>query len=107
MVVLMMVVTPCGLVSVLYCKLAERLGISRKWICIACAVLAIVAAFPGYYVRFIDQSGHTSWWLSLVMAHLQQLGQITVPLAICWCYIRNKRDHDQSFLPLETSCKAA
>jgi hypothetical protein len=56
----------------------------------SCAILAVVAVKPGYYVRFTDLAGDVSWPYFL-LAHFQQLAQAIAPLAIGWWFLRSCR----------------
>jgi hypothetical protein len=101
---LLFVIVPSILAGILYCKLAERLGIGKKWMFVSCIVLAIMAMLPCWYVRIVaDASGHTSTLASLSFpflcpdwsvdySHISQLVQLVVPLAIGWWFMRRKRD---------------
>jgi len=80
-------------VSILYCKLARLLGISRRWIIVSCVVLAAMAAIPTFwYVRFSDVPGKNLWVFGIGFPpHIQQLGQCIVPLVIGWWFLRRTR----------------
>jgi hypothetical protein len=90
-VLLVAVVAPCTVVATLYCNLAMRLCMGGRWMVASCAVLAAVALVPGYYVRFADLSGHVTW-PNFLMAHLQQLAQVLMPLVIAWWFMRRRGD---------------
>lgn len=50
---LLTVVLPCILVCIFYGKLAKRLGTSRKWVLLSCAVLAMVAVTVDWQLRLV------------------------------------------------------
>jgi hypothetical protein len=99
---LIFVIIPTILAAILYCKLAKRLGIGKKWMFVSCLVLAAMAMLPCGFVRLgADAAGHVcvsgGFWipflhgLSICNLHILQLIQLTVPLAIGWWFIRRKR----------------
>ena len=56
---LIFIVVPSILIGVLYCKLAKRSGIGKKWALISCTVLAAMAMLPCWYVALgADAAGH-------------------------------------------------
>lgn len=83
---LLAVVIPSIIASILYCKLARRLGISRKWMVAPCAVLAAIALVPGFYWT------NDFWCLGLLglssPLQLQHLVQLIGPIVTCWLFMR-------------------
>jgi len=69
-----------GIVAFLYCKLARRVGMSKKWMLISCVAVA-VSMLPNHY---------DGTCLSLL-----EFCQIVVPLAVGWWFMRHGRNHDQ------------
>jgi hypothetical protein len=103
------VVIPAVLASLLYCKLAKRLGIGRKWMFVSSAVLAVTAMLPGWAVttRLITGTGHYAVCVGLWVPglcgwtppnSLLQLLQLAVPLAIGWWFMRRQRVQGQAQL---------
>lgn len=104
---LLTVVIPTVLASILYCKLAKRLGIGKKWILLSCVALAATALFPIWSVKFSDLPGQSAlrlgtwnpqsiWQLPHFIigsfCNPQQLLQFLIPLAIGWWFLRRTRD---------------
>jgi hypothetical protein len=86
---LALMISPCGLVSALYCKFAERFHVSRKWALVPFVVLAAVAILPGYYHRSMCAPNQ------LYLGHVEQLGEFLLPLAVGWWFLRRTRDQRQ------------
>lgn len=97
---LLTVIVPSILASILYCRLARRSGIGKRWMLLSCVMLALVAALPMCTARVSDmpddswirigiwspqnlmQSYNFFFW---IFCRPQQLLQFLVPLAIgCW-----------------------
>jgi hypothetical protein len=104
---LVTVVIPCILASVLYCKLAKRVGIGRNWILVACVMLAATALMPICSVKLSDMPGESAlrlgtWnpqsvlglphFLVVSLCKPRQLLQFVVPLAIGLWFMRRKRE---------------
>jgi hypothetical protein len=105
---LLTVVIPSILVSILYCWLAGRSGIGRKWILLSCTILAVLAALPSCTAKVSlipaeswmriglwrpDSMGHVCYFFTWTLCRPQQLMQFLVPLAIgCW-FMWRRRDH--------------
>ncbi len=53
------VVLPSIFVSILYCRLANRLCLGKKWMLVACIVVAMIAALPHYSARLSDVPGQS------------------------------------------------
>jgi hypothetical protein len=107
---LLAVVLPSILVSMLYCWLARRAGIDKRWMLLSCAVLALVAALPMCTAK-VSPEPADSWmrigvWLpesasqsyrffSWTFCRPQQLMQFLAPLAIgCW-FMRRRSEGDR------------
>jgi hypothetical protein len=106
------VVVPSVVLTILYCRLAERLCISRKWMFASCAALAVVAAALSVIVRLSDVPGQSELTYSMgigvsALPSVRQLIQLAIPLAVgLWC-MRHGRDAGQPRLADETSCRTA
>jgi hypothetical protein len=97
------IVIPAIFASILYCRLAKRLGMGRKWMFVSCAVLAIVAMLPCWIVhaKIIDVTGHYAvqccLWIPgfcgwIPQTTVPQLVQLLIPLAIGWWFMQRTRD---------------
>jgi hypothetical protein len=90
-------VGPMVVASLLYCKLAGRSGVGRKWMVVSCIVLAACAAMQTLqgrnFFEFYDTNGQhhvcTGLWACVGLA------QFLVPLGIGWWFMRRKREHGQ------------
>jgi hypothetical protein len=104
---LLTIVLPAIIASSLYCWLVRRLGIGRKWLLLACIMLAVVAAMPCCSVTLSNVPGHSAFrWgvlnpqsikdlfdvIPWIFCRPQQLMQFLVPLAIAWWFMRRKGD---------------
>jgi hypothetical protein len=102
------VVIPSVFLSILYCKLAKRLCIRKRWMLMSCVSIATVAMLLCWSATFSDTPGKNCLqcgiWIpawSGWTPPLRNLGQCLLPLAIgCW-FIRRKCDNNQ--LPLASS----
>ena len=101
------IVVPSILLSILYCGLAKRLGIGRKWTLVACVAMAMFGALIGWQhlenVTHLQCIGGFGWETDAVVysfgCHsLMQLLQFLVPLAVGLWFLRRK--HSQSQLQL-------
>jgi hypothetical protein len=104
------VVIPSIVASILYCWLAGRSGISKKWILLSCTILAVTAALPVCTAK-VSATPAESWmriglWYPQSIRHLhyffawtfcrpQQLIQFLFPLAIGLWFMRRKHDQGQ------------
>jgi hypothetical protein len=110
---LLTIVIPCILASLLYCRLARRLALGKKWMLLSCVVLALLAALPICSVKLSGIPGENAlrwgvwnpWgpqgmrglpsFLVWLLCRPRQLIQFLVPLAIgCWL-LRRKRERDR------------
>jgi hypothetical protein len=104
---LLTIAVPSIVASIFYCKLGHRLGIGKKWILLACMVVAVFAAMPCCSVKLSDIPGesalrwgvlnphsitHVSEFIIWVFCRPLQLTQFLVPLAIGWWFMRRTRD---------------
>jgi hypothetical protein len=101
---LMFVIVPSILVGVLYCKLAKRSGIGKKWALISCTMLAAMAMLPCWYVAIkADAAGHAlvvaGLWLPFLRgnwcgycSNILELLELAIPVAIGWWFLRRKCD---------------
>ena len=96
------VVIPSILASVFYCRLAERAGVSRKWIVVSCITLAVVASGPAFWRAGVGArpwmfgscwSG--LWYVRDWIPQVQHLIQFLAPLAIGRWFLRRKHDLGQ------------
>jgi Na+/melibiose symporter-like transporter len=99
---LLTVIIPSVVATILYCRLAEWLGIGRTWGLVACVILAIVASAPCYWLgagRYYHFAA--SWaglWFGLREGWIlvaQHFVQFIIPLTIGWWFLRRKRDKGQ------------
>jgi hypothetical protein len=105
---LLTIVIPCIFASILYCRLARRLGLGKKWMLLSCAILAILAAIPCCSVKLSGIPGesglrwgvwnpesikHSFHFFVWVVCQPRQLMQFLVPPAIGWWFMRRKRDN--------------
>jgi hypothetical protein len=97
---LLMSVVPAVAASLLYCNLAQWLGVGRKWVYLSSAMIATIAAMYCFRVApYTNESGsHLGLSDGLGLYSLTQLGQFIVPLAIAWSFLRYKQE--QNRLPL-------
>ena len=99
------VVIPTVILSILYCKLAKRLCIRKRWMIVSCISLSAIAMLLHWSVRFSDTPGQNGLTLGLWIPPwcgwvppLRCLGQFLMPLAIgCW-FLRRKRDESRLHL---------
>jgi hypothetical protein len=98
------IVVPSILLTILYCRLARRWGIGRKWTLVACMALAVLAALICWqHFETSAQAYGTGgfWWdtnpivYNLGFHSLMQLGQFLIPLATGWWFMRRNRDRGQ------------
>jgi hypothetical protein len=107
---LLIVVIPSILASALYCRLAGRLGVGKRWMLLSCTVLALAAALVVSTAKVSNTPGE-SWmrigiWLPQSVGHSysfffwtfcrpQQLMHFLVPLAIGWWFMRHNYRRSQ------------
>jgi hypothetical protein len=92
------IIIPSILASFLYCKLARRYGIGKKWMFVSCAILAITASTLIWTVKLSDMPGQSSLTLGSLLTiptDIQQFIQILAPLAICFWFMRYSRDRNR------------
>lgn len=95
---LLTVVVPALLISLFYGRLATRLCLGRKWIVVACLMLAAVAILPRFSARFSDVPGQSALMFAIpIPQHLGQLGEIPGTVA---GYFRDPRQVIQFLVPL-------
>jgi hypothetical protein len=105
---LLTIVIPCVFASLLYCRLARRLGLGKKWMLLSCAILAILAAIPCCSVKLSgipgesglrwgvwnpESIGHSFHFFVWIVCQPRQLMQFFIPLAIGWWFMRRKHDN--------------
>jgi hypothetical protein len=111
------IVFPAILATILYCKLAKRLGFGKKWMFVSSIVLALMSVLPCWYVCFhMDAAGHPivraaiaipsprDWYDNNCL--LMLLIQISAPLAICWWFMRRKLTGTSYNQPLRSTSVA-
>jgi hypothetical protein len=111
------VILPSMLVSILYCRLANRLCISKKWVFVSCAVIAAMTVLPIWTVQLSDVPGESALRLGMFslphsigalggvcttilysLHSVRQVLQLVVPIAIGLWFMRRKRDPGQLHL---------
>ncbi len=96
---LLTIVVPSILVCVLYCHLARRLGMNRKWFVTACAVVAVMASsascWPNPGGVFYFDIRWVGFWFGLWICKIQHFMQFIVPLAVAYWFLRHKPDRNQ------------
>jgi hypothetical protein len=107
LVSLLTVVIPCIFASILYCRLARRLGLGKKWMLLSCVILAVIATIPYCSVNLSGISGESGlrwgvwnpdsimrlpYFIVWVVCQPRQLMQLFVPLVIGWWIVRRKHD---------------
>jgi hypothetical protein len=107
---LLTVVIPSILASILYCWLAGRSGINKKWVLLSCTMLAVLAALPSCEAKVAlipadswaglrpwwpDSIGHFYYFFTRTFCNPRQLMQLLVPLAIAWWFMRRKREQGE------------
>jgi hypothetical protein len=100
---LLTVIIPSILVSILYCRLARRVGVGTTSLLASCATVAALASSTSYW-----RAGSGYWMLGFLwfgffhygswVALTQHVVNLVVPLAIAWWFLRHK--HDQGRLQL-------
>jgi magnesium-transporting ATPase (P-type) len=104
------VVIPSIVVSILYCWLAGRSGINKKWVLLSSTMLAVLAALPSCEAKVAlippeswtglrpwwpDSIGHFYYFFTRTFCNPQQLMQFIVPLAIGGWFVWRKREQGQ------------
>jgi hypothetical protein len=107
---LLIVLIPSILASILYCRLARRLGVGKTWMLLSCAMLAVlsalflctarVSAIPEENwlrlgINFPQSISHLYGTFVWIILSPRQLMQFLVPLAIGWWFLRRKHDQGQ------------
>jgi hypothetical protein len=89
------IVVPSMILSLLYCGLARRTGMGRKWMLLPCGVLAVTAAAVYCQVTFSATPGDGTIFIGLGAHSMVQVAQFFVPVAFGWWFIRRQRLRDQ------------
>lgn len=106
---LTMVAIPAALASLFYCKLIQRLGLSKRWLILACVVLAFLAILPIWSVSLSDQPGKSALqcgigfpanFIHTYFASLQQWLQFLTPLLVGLHFLRRSRPQIQNEEPM-------
>lgn len=83
-------ILPAALLTILYCGLARRFDISKKWIFASCGVLALVAMLPFQSVTLSDMPGKSLWGIGFRLPpSLLQCVQLLVPLVVGLWFVRS------------------
>jgi hypothetical protein len=103
------VAIPSLILSVVYCRLAKRLCIRKKWMCASCISLSTFAALLCWSVKFSDTPGQNALMLGLWlpglsgwMPSLRSLGQCILPLVIGVWFLWAKQEKDKLSLDSST-----
>jgi hypothetical protein len=81
------IVLPTALLSLGYCRVAQRAGLGRRWMLLSCGVLAVFATAVHCQV-FLDPSGHGRLTVGLGAHDVLQLAQPVLPLVLAWWFLR-------------------
>jgi uncharacterized membrane protein len=103
------IIIPAVVASILYCKLAKRLGIGGIWMFASSSVLAVTAVLPCWEVKtkIISAAGHygiqAGLWIPGLCGWMPpitvpQLIQLLVPLAVGWWFLRQTWDQSRAQL---------
>jgi hypothetical protein len=92
-------IVPSILAAIFFGKLAERLGMGKKWMLVSCIAIAAMAILPCWSILIgMDVAGHIYVVSRLsfptwhgCFSQVSQVVQITVPLAIGWWFLRRTR----------------
>jgi hypothetical protein len=86
------IVIPSLLVSMLYGELVSCLGIGRKWIFVACTVLAVMAGATCWIATPGGPGSMDSLSISIGFHTPLQLLHGIIPLVVVWWFVRRKRE---------------
>jgi hypothetical protein len=91
------IVIPSLLASVLYCELAARLGMGRKWMIVSAAVLAVMCSLCSSWMTLSNIPGKSVWTFGIGFPpHALQFVQLLVPLAVVgWFLWRRTREQQR------------
>jgi len=82
-------IVPAALLTMLYCRCVKRLKVSRRWMLVSCAVVALVAMLPIQNILLSDEPGKSLWSIGLELPpNLLQCIQLLVPLTIGLWFVR-------------------
>jgi len=84
---LVAIVLPTALLSLLYCRVAQRIGMGKRWMLLSCGVLAVFAAAVHCQV-LLDPSGHGRLTVGVGVHDLLQLAQPVLPLVLGGWFLR-------------------
>jgi hypothetical protein len=89
---LVTIVIPSLLASILYCKLATRLSMGKKWMIVSAAVLAVMCLLCSSWMTLSNIPGKSAWTFGIGFPpHPLQFVQLLVPLAVaCWFLWRTR-----------------
>jgi hypothetical protein len=89
------IVVPSMILSLLYCGLAARTIVGRKWMVMPCAILALIAGATYCQTTFSDTPGAVSISFALGAHSMVQAVQFIVPIACGWWFIRRQHLRNQ------------
>jgi hypothetical protein len=81
------IVLPAALLCLFYCRVAQRIGLGRRWMLLSCGVLAVFAAVAHCQV-LLDPSGHGTLTVGLGAHDLLQLAQPVLPVILGGWFLR-------------------
>jgi hypothetical protein len=84
------IMVPSMILSFLYCGLARRTVVGRKWMVLPSGVLAVTAAAVYCQVTLSDMPGDGSIFIGLGARGMMQAVQFFVPPACGWWFIRRQ-----------------
>jgi hypothetical protein len=89
------IVIPSLLASILYCKLAARLGMGRKWMVVSAAVLAVMCLLCSSWMTLSNVPGKSAWTFGIGFPpNALQFVQLLVPLAVAGWFLRRTREQE-------------
>ena len=89
----LMVIIPSVLGSILYCRLARKYGIGKRWMLLSCIVLGGVAALYCFSISPYGPPGHYYMHDGIRFCSPIQFVHFSVPLGIGWWFMRRTPAH--------------
>jgi hypothetical protein len=92
---LLTVIGPSVLLTVVYCWIAKRAGMKKKWMLLACGAVSVVAMLLLQGLALSDVPGNSQWTIGLSVppSSLMQCVQLLVPFAIGLWLTRRTSSH--------------
>lgn len=86
-------IVPAALLTIVYCKVAQRFHVGRKWMLASCIALASIALLPFQCISLSDMPGKSLWTIGLGLPpSFVQCVQMAVPLLVgLWWMRRTSR----------------